>query len=229
MRPTSRCVVSGATSTELSTSTATQSTSSSPLTAISTRPSGSSVRCWRIQPLLAPDRIGTDGASTYPPAIVAAKSDSLLPHAAAPLRHQTSAARHRERPLPGQEEHAPDRRASAPSIQRDARSAASRPCSGCGRASVSPARGRSASRTVFSHSALGFRRRTKRESRTVESLPRPDTEFATGPSSIAGLPGQFGVGLLLGAVWSPCVRPTLGAASLLVSQERDLTASCAPE
>ena len=33
------------------------------------------------QPLLAPDRIGTDGASTYPPAIVATKSDGLLPHA----------------------------------------------------------------------------------------------------------------------------------------------------
>ena len=39
------------------------------------------------QPLLAPDRIGTDGASTYPPAIVAAKSDSLLPHA--PLHYVT--------------------------------------------------------------------------------------------------------------------------------------------
>jgi cytochrome c-type biogenesis protein len=37
-----------------------------------------------------------------------------------------------------------------------------------------------------------------------------------------GLPGQFGVGLLLGAVWSPCVGPTLGAASLLASQGRDL-------
>ncbi len=34
--------------------------------------------------------------------------------------------------------------------------------------------------------------------------------------------GQFGVGVLLGAVWSPCVGPTLGAASLLASQGRDL-------
>ena len=33
-----------------------------------------------------------------------------------------------------------------------------------------------------------------------------------------GLWGQFGLGLLLGAVWSPCVGPTLGAASLLASQ-----------
>jgi cytochrome c-type biogenesis protein len=38
----------------------------------------------------------------------------------------------------------------------------------------------------------------------------------------AGLPGQVLVGLLLGAVWSPCVGPTLGAASLLAAQGRDL-------
>lgn len=43
-----------------------------------------------------------------------------------------------------------------------------------------------------------------------------------GGFSTAGLGGQFGVGLLLGAVWSPCVGPTLGAASLLASQGRDL-------
>jgi cytochrome c biogenesis protein CcdA len=40
--------------------------------------------------------------------------------------------------------------------------------------------------------------------------------------SAAGLPGQFGVGLLLGVAWSPCVGPTLGAASLLASQATDL-------
>jgi len=38
----------------------------------------------------------------------------------------------------------------------------------------------------------------------------------------AGLPGQVLVGLLLGAVWSPCVGPTLGASSLLAAQGRDL-------
>ena len=37
-----------------------------------------------------------------------------------------------------------------------------------------------------------------------------------------GLGGQFSVGLLLGAVWSPCVGPTLGAASILAAQGRDL-------
>ena len=38
----------------------------------------------------------------------------------------------------------------------------------------------------------------------------------------SGLLGQFWIGVLLGAVWSPCVGPTLGAASLLAAQGRDL-------
>lgn len=38
----------------------------------------------------------------------------------------------------------------------------------------------------------------------------------------SGISGQFWVGVLLGAVWSPCVGPTLGAASLLAAQGRDL-------
>jgi cytochrome c biogenesis protein CcdA len=39
-----------------------------------------------------------------------------------------------------------------------------------------------------------------------------------------GLGGQFGVGLLLGAAWSPCVGPTLGAASLLAARGENLGA-----
>src|SRR3712207_2215815 len=39
------------------------------------------------QPLLAPDRIRTDGASPYPPAITAARTDGLLPRA--PLHYVT--------------------------------------------------------------------------------------------------------------------------------------------
>jgi cytochrome c biogenesis protein CcdA len=38
----------------------------------------------------------------------------------------------------------------------------------------------------------------------------------------SGLKGQFVVGLLLGAVWSPCVGPTLGAASLLAARGENL-------
>lgn len=37
-----------------------------------------------------------------------------------------------------------------------------------------------------------------------------------------GLWGQAGVGLLLGAVWSPCVGPTLGAASILAAQGQNI-------
>jgi cytochrome c-type biogenesis protein len=43
-----------------------------------------------------------------------------------------------------------------------------------------------------------------------------------GGVASSGLAGQFAIGLLLGAVWSPCVGPTLGAASLLAAQGRDL-------
>ncbi|MGJ0505481.1 MAG: cytochrome c biogenesis CcdA family protein [Methylocystis sp.] len=39
-----------------------------------------------------------------------------------------------------------------------------------------------------------------------------------------GMLGQFGVGLLLGSVWSPCVGPTLGAASVLAARGEDLGA-----
>jgi cytochrome c biogenesis protein CcdA len=43
-----------------------------------------------------------------------------------------------------------------------------------------------------------------------------------GDGHAPGLRGQFGVGVLLGAVWSPCVGPTLGAASVLAAQGQDL-------
>jgi cytochrome c-type biogenesis protein len=43
-----------------------------------------------------------------------------------------------------------------------------------------------------------------------------------GSAARTGIGGQFGTGILLGAVWSPCVGPTLGAASLLASQGKNL-------
>ena len=39
-----------------------------------------------------------------------------------------------------------------------------------------------------------------------------------------GLAGQFGIGVLLGLVWSPCVGPTLGAATVLAAQGENLGA-----
>lgn len=41
-------------------------------------------------------------------------------------------------------------------------------------------------------------------------------------SGTAGLQGQFLGGLLLGAVWSPCIGPTLGGAIALASQGEDI-------
>jgi len=48
------------------------------------------------------------------------------------------------------------------------------------------------------------------------------TESRFGGFSTEGGTGQFGVGLLLGAVWSPCVGPTLGAASIAAARSEDL-------
>src|SRR5215813_4223033 len=68
----------------------------------------------------------------------------------------------------------------------------------------------------------------------VLMLPGFQTQLAVASGPIAnwadarfrgvrsGASGQFWVGVLLGAVWSPCVGPTLGAASLLAAQGRDL-------
>lgn len=68
-------------------------------------------------------------------------------------------------------------------------------------------------------------------------LPRMQTQLAVaaGPFgnwvhdqgadlSRRGLGGQFLLGVLLGVVWSPCVGPTLGAASVLAAQSKDLGA-----
>jgi cytochrome c-type biogenesis protein len=43
-----------------------------------------------------------------------------------------------------------------------------------------------------------------------------------GQISTRGVGGQFTLGLLLGAVWAPCVGPTLGAASVLAARGEDL-------
>jgi cytochrome c biogenesis protein CcdA len=48
------------------------------------------------------------------------------------------------------------------------------------------------------------------------------TEKRFGGQEGEGLGGQFGIGLLLGAVWSPCVGPTLGAASIMAAKGDNL-------
>ena len=70
-------------------------------------------------------------------------------------------------------------------------------------------------------------------SRTFQQLSQARLALAAGPvsnwaeqrfggMSSSGLGGQFAVGLLLGAVWSPCVGPTLGAASVLAARSENL-------
>jgi len=69
----------------------------------------------------------------------------------------------------------------------------------------------------------------------VLMLPRLQARVATAAGPVGawaeerfggvgtgGLSGQFAVGLLLGAAWSPCVGPTLGAASLLAARGEHL-------
>ena len=66
-------------------------------------------------------------------------------------------------------------------------------------------------------------------------VPRLNAGFATATAGVAaradgalmqadtaGLKGQFLGGLLLGAVWSPCIGPTLGGAIALASQGENL-------
>lgn len=49
---------------------------------------------------------------------------------------------------------------------------------------------------------------------------RADERLQT--SNVSGLKGQFLGGVLLGAVWSPCIGPTLGGAIALASQGQNL-------
>ncbi len=58
-----------------------------------------------------------------------------------------------------------------------------------------------------------------------QNLLSPLTRLANNKLSTGrfkGLSGQFGLGCLLGAVWSPCVGPSLGAAFSLASRGQDI-------
>jgi cytochrome c biogenesis protein CcdA len=57
-------------------------------------------------------------------------------------------------------------------------------------------------------------------SATAGLSARADTGMGSLPR--AGLTGQFAGGLLLGAVWSPCIGPTLGGAIALAAQGQSL-------
>ncbi|MBE7200397.1 MAG: sulfite exporter TauE/SafE family protein [Parafilimonas terrae] len=74
----------------------------------------------------------------------------------------------------------------------------------------------------------------------VLMLPRLQAQVATAAGPVGawaeerfgsvrpgGLSGQFAVGVLLGAAWSPCVGPTLGAASLMAARGQHLASVAA--
>ncbi len=65
-------------------------------------------------------------------------------------------------------------------------------------------------------------RRLQERVATAASPVATWVERRFGGSPGRGVGGQFSVGLLLGAIWSPCVGPTLGAAAVLASQGKDL-------
>jgi transposase, IS6 family len=81
------------------------------------------------QPLLAPDRIGTDGVGPYPPAIAAARKDGLLPrtplhYITKPLQQGIESDHFRVK------KNMPQVGGSGRSARRGARSRASKPCCG---------------------------------------------------------------------------------------------------
>lgn len=57
---------------------------------------------------------------------------------------------------------------------------------------------------------------------TAGIAARADAGMTATTTADAGLPGQFLGGVLLGAVWSPCIGPTLGAAIGLAAQGENL-------
>jgi cytochrome c-type biogenesis protein len=61
-----------------------------------------------------------------------------------------------------------------------------------------------------------------RFSRVFQPLAAWGQDQQQGTASSEGLPAQFMLGALLGLVWSPCVGPTLGAATLLAAQGQNL-------
>jgi cytochrome c biogenesis protein CcdA len=73
--------------------------------------------------------------------------------------------------------------------------------------------------------AIGLAMSVPAFSASVAASASPVASWADarfGGFDASGLSGQFALGLLLGVVWSPCVGPTLGAASVLAAQGKDL-------
>ena len=132
------------------------------------------------QPLLAPDRIGTDGAGPYPSAIAESRMEGLLPRT--PVHYVT---KHLQQGIGSDHFRSSERCrgwvASVRSVRPGAQSVAWKPCCGCARASALPARRPCASETSCWPTALDFLPRTEHESEPVGAILRPTAELATRP------------------------------------------------
>ena len=92
------------------------------------------------EPLLAPDRIGTDGAGPYPPAIAAARKDGLL-RTSRSITSASTCSRGSRAITSGSRGRCRGPAAFSPPARHDGRSEGSKPCCGCARDLVSPAPG----------------------------------------------------------------------------------------
>src|SRR4051812_2246403 len=141
------------------------------------------------QPLLAPDRIGTDGAGSYPPAIVAARKDGLL--ARVPVHYVT---KHLQQGI--ESDHfrvkQPMPRVGCFQAFHTAAAYGSRGlkgCCGCARASALQVPGRCASRTDCSQSVSVSQRLIKCETRAATG--RRSGARVTGPRVARDRPGAL--------------------------------------
>ncbi len=76
----------------------------------------------------------------------------------------------------------------------------------------------SASMMILAGILLGWTRAQNKLAEWMTPLANWANRKSQDADQVSGLKGQFGSGLLLGAVWSPCVGPTLAAASGLATQ-----------
>jgi transposase, IS6 family len=134
------------------------------------------------QPLLAPDRIGTDGAAPYPPAIAAARKKGLLPHE--PLRY---VSKHLQQGIESDRVKRPMPRIggfqSFHTARRTIRGFEAMLWLRKGLASRAP--GRCASRTGCSRSVSDFRRLTKHETGAGSVHRAADARVCNQPRKLA--------------------------------------------
>jgi transposase-like protein len=136
------------------------------------------------EPLLAPDRIGTDGpAPTRRPLRPPGKKG--FSRKSRCITSASTCSRASRAITSGSRGRCRGSAAFNPYARHDGRSRDSKPCCGCGRDSDLQAPGQCASRTGCCRSVSDFRRLIKRETEAGCTVPRaPYVKFATGPAKL---------------------------------------------